>query len=75
MVAPAAAITLEDVNIFTLQGHPEFSPDIVTEIINVREKKGILTSELAEESRGYAKMHDEGVSIGAKIIRLLMTSA
>lgn len=71
MVRPASASKLSDVKIFCLQGHPEFSPDIVTEIINVREAKGILNKELADKSREYAAMHDEGVGIGATILRII----
>ena len=56
---------------FALQGHPEFSPDFVTEIINIREEKGILTKEFAEQSRKDAALHDEGVALGAVILRLL----
>lgn len=62
---------MKDIDVFALQGHPEFSPDFVTEIINIREEKGILTKEFAEQSRKDAALHDEGVALGAVILRLL----
>ena len=71
MVSPQSVSTLADVRIITLQGHPEFSPDIATNLINVREKGGILSKELAERSRGYAALHDEGLAIGAAFLELL----
>jgi hypothetical protein len=71
MIQPADASSLKDIDVFALQGHPEFSPDFVTEIINIREEKGILTKEFAEQSRKDAALHDEGVALGAVILRLL----
>lgn len=70
-VLPKDASTLQDVKVFALQGHPEFSPELVTEIINAREAKGILTKEFAEESRANASLHDEGVSLGGVILSML----
>lgn len=74
MVSPPNAEELADVRIFCLQGHPEFSPPVVTEIINVREAKGVLSKELANKSREYAALHDEGVRIGATILRIILKS-
>lgn len=74
MVHPAQPASLKDIEIFALQGHPEFSPDFVTEIINIREAKGILTKEFAEQSRKDAALHDEGVALGAVILNILDTA-
>lgn len=74
MVSPPDAKELSDVRIFCLQGHPEFSPPVVTEIINAREAKGVLNKELADKSREYAALHDEGVGIGGTILRILLRS-
>jgi hypothetical protein len=34
-----------------LQGHPEFIPDIVSRIIDVRSAKGVLNEETTKEAR------------------------
>ena len=71
MVQPADESSLKEVDVYALQGHPEFSPDFVTEIINIREAKGILTKEFAQQSRKDAALHDEGVALGAVILNIL----
>lgn len=71
MVSPPDPSSLQDVKIFTLQGHPEFSPELVLEIIDAREAKGILTKEFAEQSRADARLHDEGVQLGVVILTIV----
>lgn len=71
MVSPASPASLQEVQIFTVQGHPEFSPELVLEIIDAREAKGILTKEFAEQSRADARLHDEGVPLGVVILTIL----
>jgi hypothetical protein len=60
-----------EISIFTLQGHPEFSPDIVCKIIDAREKSGVLPKELADESRKYAAERDEGIRLGGVVLSIL----
>lgn len=43
-----------------LAGHPEFNSKIVNEVIAAREEKGVLTPEVANESRENADQHDDG---------------
>lgn len=71
MVSPANPESLQDVKIFTVQGHPEFSPELVLEIIDAREAKGILTKDFAAQSRKDARLHDEGVPLGVIILTIL----
>jgi hypothetical protein len=71
MVSPKDPSSLGDVKIFSVQGHPEFSPELVLEIIDAREAKGILTKDFAAESRVNAKLHDEGVPLGVVILTIL----
>lgn len=71
MVSPPDPASLQDIKIFTLQGHPEFSPELVLEIIDAREAKGILTKEFAAQSRDDARLHDEGVPLGAVILTIV----
>lgn len=44
----------------TFAGHPEFNSKIVNEVIAAREEKGVLTPEVANESRENADQHDDG---------------
>jgi GMP synthase-like glutamine amidotransferase len=37
--------------IFTIQGHPEFTPSIVSHVIDAREKTGVFKGEVAEEAK------------------------
>jgi len=62
---------LADISILTLQGHPEFNTDIVSKIIDLREDIGILSHELAEESRAYAREDHEGVWFGRLCVSVL----
>lgn len=71
MVYPENPTTIKDARILTLQGHPEFFHDIVTTIIDIREEKGILTKELADQSRQYAALHDDGIYLGAIVLRFI----
>lgn len=38
-------------HIFTVQGHPEFTPSIVSKMVDVRSEQGIFDSETAKEAR------------------------
>ncbi|ORY41759.1 class I glutamine amidotransferase-like protein [Leucosporidium creatinivorum] len=60
-----------NVSIITLQGHPEFTSDIVGKIIDAREKGRVISHELAEESRKFAAETDEGVRIGRVLLSTL----
>ena len=56
----------------TVQGHPEFTADIVNAIIDVREKLGVMSEEDVKEGRGRAGRHHEGYGIiGHTIWRVL----
>ncbi|KAL8292753.1 hypothetical protein RQP46_001365 [Phenoliferia psychrophenolica] len=68
-VAPSSPVELADIQVLTLQGHPEFTPDIVGKIIDARE--GVFGPELTEQSRKHAEEHDEGVMIAEVILRML----
>lgn len=69
--SPSESIPLSSISIISFQGHPEFHPDMVLKIIDAREAKGIISSELAEESRAYARERDDGVWIGRRLLGVL----
>lgn len=51
------------------QGHPEFLPDMVNKIIDVREKSGVLSdAETLKEARERAVREDDGKGIIGKAI-------
>lgn len=65
LVPTASTFTsLTDISVLAVQGHPEFLPDLVLTLIDSRERRGIISSQLAEESRHYAKEHDDGIWLG-----------
>ena len=45
----------KDIHILALQGHPEFVPDIVEKIIDVRAEKGVLDEPTTVEARRRAR--------------------
>ncbi|EJD07897.1 class I glutamine amidotransferase-like protein [Fomitiporia mediterranea MF3/22] len=53
----------EDVHILTVQGHPEFTSDIVDAIIDVREQNGAMNADVVREGRDRSKRAHEGTGI------------
>lgn len=62
--------SFDKISIVTLQGHPEFNSKIVNEVIEMRESKGVISKEVADESRENANSHDDGQYIGRVILRM-----
>ncbi|KAG0140324.1 hypothetical protein CROQUDRAFT_665338 [Cronartium quercuum f. sp. fusiforme G11] len=60
-----------DISLLTVQGHPEFNPDVLLKLIDAREEGGVFSKALAEESRKYARMHDDGVWFGTLILQIM----
>ncbi|KAL5504984.1 hypothetical protein ACEPAH_7647 [Sanghuangporus vaninii] len=58
----------KDIQILTVQGHPEFTSFIVNSIIDVREKNGAMSPEIAKEGRERAVRPDEGTGIIGRTI-------
>ncbi|KAH9810666.1 class I glutamine amidotransferase-like protein [Melampsora americana] len=66
-----ASDELANISLLTVQGHPEFNPDVTLRVIDERERMGVFDEELAEESREYAQMHDDGIRFGGLILRIM----
>ncbi|KAL5483526.1 hypothetical protein ACEPAI_8758 [Sanghuangporus weigelae] len=66
--ASSGDVEPKDIQIITVQGHPEFTPFIVNSIIDVREKNGAMGPEIAEEGRERAARPDEGTGIIGRTI-------
>ena len=58
----------ENLHIFTVQGHPEFTKRIVDTVVRYREKSGVLSPEIATDAQRRADWHNDGVSIIGKLI-------
>ncbi|KAK4048114.1 hypothetical protein OIV83_004984 [Microbotryomycetes sp. JL201] len=66
-----AGKSLDDIDIITLQGHPEFTADIVNKIIDAREQGQVISAQVAAQSREFAAERDEGVEIGRLFLKML----
>ena len=67
----AEALDLRSIAILTLQGHPEFHPDMVLRIINDREKGGVIPADVASISRILASHTDEGIRVGRSLLGIM----
>jgi GMP synthase-like glutamine amidotransferase len=56
----------------TIQGHPEFTEHLVTEILESRAQLGIFTEEQAGEALTRVGNHHDGVAVGAAFLRFLL---
>lgn len=64
-------LALEDINIFTVQGHPEFTESIVSAIVDVRAKSGVIDAKIAEEAIRRKDDRNDGCVIGKAIWKIL----
>ncbi|KAF8464160.1 class I glutamine amidotransferase-like protein [Kalaharituber pfeilii] len=55
----------------SVQGHPEFTAEIVKEILDARRKLGIFTEEEYNEAMGRVKSPHDGLAVGAAFLRFL----
>ena len=60
--------TLKDVQIFTVQGHPEFTRRIVDTILDVRASTGVFDKPLVEDARARSSWRNDGVDVIGKVI-------
>jgi len=58
--------------LMTIQGHPEFTKEIVEEIIKSRHKAGIFTDEVFEDAMRRLKDHDDGIVVGQAFLRFFL---
>ena len=67
--------TLENVQIFTVQGHPEFDERIVTELVRIRRANGIIDERTAAEAEMRKNEATHGRLLGKAIWRVLGAGA
>jgi GMP synthase-like glutamine amidotransferase len=56
----------------TVQGHPEFTHDIVEEILKSRLANGAITNEIFEDGMRRLPDHDDGVIVAQAVFRFLL---
>lgn len=56
----------------TVQGHPEFTGEIVEEIVTMRKDVGVFTEEQFRDAMGRAGLEHDGVAIGVACLRFLL---
>ncbi|KAF9894694.1 hypothetical protein FE257_006584 [Aspergillus nanangensis] len=56
----------------TVQGHPEFKDEIITEIISLRTKSGVFSKEQSVDALERATWQHDGVAIGATFLKFLL---
>ncbi|KAG8964725.1 hypothetical protein FRC00_001381 [Tulasnella sp. 408] len=60
------------IHVLTVQGHPEFCPDIVNWVVDAREKSGVMDAETVRKARERANKRDDGVGpIGKAVFAAL----
>ena len=60
--------SLSDVQVFCVQGHPEFTESIVEKIVNLRESTGVIPKPIADQARTRAKWRNDGVSVIGNVV-------
>jgi hypothetical protein len=58
--------------IITVQGHPEFNQQIMTDLLETRHAKGIFNDELYEDGMARAGKHHDGVAVSSAFLRFLL---
>lgn len=56
----------------TVQGHPEFNEEIVTEVVTLRGAQGIFSKDQTEDGLSRAAKPHDGVVVGVAFLRLLI---
>ncbi|KAL2006265.1 hypothetical protein VTN00DRAFT_9919 [Thermoascus crustaceus] len=56
----------------TVQGHPEFTEDIVSEILEARSKAGVFTEDEYKEAMARVGNEHDGIAVGVAFLRFLI---
>ncbi|CAI7645224.1 unnamed protein product [Penicillium discolor] len=56
----------------TVQGHPEFTGDITTEVVQARADSGIFKADQAQDALSRANNEHDGVAIGVTFLKFLL---
>lgn len=58
--------------LITVQGHPEFNGDIVSELLDSRHDRGIFDDVMYKDGMSRVRNHHDGVAVGAGFLRFLL---
>ncbi|KAI7196624.1 class I glutamine amidotransferase-like protein [Hortaea werneckii] len=58
--------------LITVQGHPEFNGDIVSELLERRRESGVFNDHMYNDGMSRVRNHHDGVAVGAAFIRFMM---
>jgi GMP synthase-like glutamine amidotransferase len=58
--------------LITVQGHPEFTEEIVSEILDARVQAGVFTEDEYRDAMNRVKNHHDGVAVGVTFLRFLL---
>lgn len=56
----------------TVQGHPEFTGFIVSEIVKTRAQMGVFSEEMTEDAFNRANIEHDGIAIGKVFLNFLL---
>lgn len=56
----------------SVQGHPEFTKQIVTELVEARHSQGIFNDEQYEDALARVGNHHDGVTVASAFLRFLL---
>ena len=59
---------LSDIQILTVQGHPEFTKSIVSKLVRIRTDRGIFTPEFARDAIKRNELRNDGVGVIARAV-------
>ena len=62
------SFTPDDVQIFTVQGHPEFNDRIVTKVLDARKGTGVIAADVAEDGKRRAALRNDGIDVVGSVI-------
>jgi len=70
----SSPINLKTIQIFTVQGHPEFTKRIVHQLVEARSATGVIDKETADRARSRTDWPNDGVDRIGKVIWGIMTA-
>ncbi|KAF7369045.1 Glutamine amidotransferase type-1 domain-containing protein [Mycena venus] len=65
---PPSPVSLSDIHVFTVQGHPEFNEPIVSKLVDARTASGIIDPVTSVDAVRRAHWQNDGVGVVGKII-------
>lgn len=58
--------------LITVQGHPEFNRDVVSELLEARHDSGIFDDAMFNDGMSRVRQHHDGIPVAAAFLRFLL---